>query len=150
VVESVRGSLRTTWLRFGVEVGPNRDKWSWGRLHELAFRPFGLLRWARPAEPALGPHPYGGDPFTVSAGGYDWTAPFAVRAASTHRMAVDAAELDTLLVSAAPGQAEQPGHPHRVDGVDAWLAGRPGLLAKSAVLLEEQAAARLEIVPEAE
>ncbi|HKJ24557.1 MAG TPA: penicillin acylase family protein, partial [Myxococcota bacterium] len=150
VVEAVRGALRTTWLRFGVEVGPNRDKWTWGRLHELTFRPFGLLRWPGPGELELGPHPYGGDPFTVSAGGYDWNAPFAVQSASTHRMAVDAAELDTLLVSAAPGQVEQPGHPRRADGVEAWLAGRPALLLKSPVLLDEQAAARLEIVPEAE
>jgi len=150
VIASVRAALRATWLRFGVEVGPNRNKWTWGRLHPLRFRPFGLLRWARAPEPALGPHPYGGDPFTVSAGGYDWAAPFAVRAASIHRMAVDAAELDTLLVSAAPGQAEQPGHPHRVDGMEGWLAGRPALLLKSPVLLGEQAAARLEIVPEAE
>jgi penicillin amidase len=150
VIEAVQEALRRTWLRFGIEVGPNRDKWTWGRLHELAFRPFGVLRWARPPEPALGPHPYGGGRHTVSAGGYDWRAPFAVRTASTHRLAVDAAELDTLLVSAAPGQVEQPGHPHRVDGVAPWLAGRPELLLKSPVLLEEQATARLEIVPEAD
>jgi acyl-homoserine lactone acylase PvdQ len=147
VIRTVRAALRTTWLRFGVEVGPNREKWTWGRLHPLEFRPFGLLRWARPAEPELGPHAYPGDRLTVAAGGYDWREPFAARAASTHRMAVDAAELDTLLVSLAPGQVEQPGHPNRADGVAPWLAGQPQLLVTSAVLVEARAVARLEIVP---
>ncbi|MBW2312897.1 MAG: penicillin acylase family protein [Deltaproteobacteria bacterium] len=148
VIATVRSALRTTWLHFGVEVGPNRDKWSWGRLHFLTFRPLGGLWPARSLEPALGPHPYPGGPLTISAGGYAWGEPFAVRSASTHRLAVDAAELDTLLVSMAPGQVEQVGHPHRSDEVEPWLAGRPQLLLRSPVLLEEQAVARLEIVPE--
>jgi len=148
--QTVREVLRSTWLRFGVEFGPNREKWSWGRLHSLRFRPFGVLRWDRPKEAALGPHPYGGDRLSVSPGGYDWNDPFAVRTASTQRLAVDTAELDKLLVSLAPGQVEQPGRPHRADGVSAWLAGRPGLLVRSPVLLEDEAVARLRIEPEAE
>jgi penicillin amidase len=148
LIDAVRRSLRSTWLRFGVEVGPNREKWTWGRLHALRFAPFGVLRWPDAGEdPALGPHPFPGDLWSAALGGYDWAEPFAVRAASIHRMAVDAAELDKLLVALAPGQAEQPGHPHRADGVAPWLAGEPQLLLTSPVLLEEQAAARLEIVP---
>ena len=150
VKETIRQCLRSTWLRFGIQVGPNRDKWTWGRLHSLSFRPFGILRWPRTAEVALGPHAYPGDPLTVAAGGYDWGEPFEARTASTHRLAVDAAELDLLLVSLAPGQAEQPGHPHRADGVEPWLAGRPQLLLTSPVLLEEQSVVRLRIVPEPE
>ena len=148
VREALQRTLRETWLHFGVTVGPNRDKWSWGRLHALEFRPFGLLRWAQLPERALGPHEYPGDPTSVAAGAYAFHEPFAVRTASTHRLVADAAELDTLLVSMAPGQVEEPAHPHRADQVEAWLAGRPALLVTSAVLLEEQAVARLELVPE--
>jgi acyl-homoserine lactone acylase PvdQ len=148
VREAVQRTLRETWLHFGVTVGPNRDKWAWGRLHALQFRPFGLLRWTQLPERALGPHEYPGDPTSIAAGGYAFREPFAVRTASTHRLAADAAELDTLLVSIAPGQVEQPAHPHRADQVEAWLAGRPAPLVTSALLVEEQAVARLELVPE--
>lgn len=150
VAAAVRRTLRSTWLRFGVEVGPNREKWSWGRLHELRFRPFGMLRFRGAAEPELGPLPYAGDRTTIAVGGYDWLDPFEVRSASTHRLAVDAAEPDKLLISMAPGQAEQPAHPHRVDGVAGWLEGRPEVLVASPVLLEERAVARLQLVPEPE
>jgi len=147
VRETLHRILRETWLHFGVTRGPNRDKWSWGRLHTLEFRPFGLLRWTRLPESELGPHAYPGDFWSVAAGGYDPLDPFAVRTASTHRLAADAAELDKLLVSLAPGQTEQLGHGHRVDGVGDWLEGRASLLLTSAVLIEQQADKRLRIVP---
>ena len=148
VGDAIRTTLRETWLRFGVRIGPNRDKWSWGRLHALEFRPFGGLRWPHrdPAE-VLGPFPFPGDRWTVSAGGFDPAEPFAVRTASTHRFAVDLAEPDKALVPLAPGQSEQPGSPHRSDGIARWLEGRPDLLLTSPVLLEEQAPRRLRLVP---
>ncbi len=40
----VRDSLRETWLRLSFELGANREKWRWGRLHRLSFRPFGDSR----------------------------------------------------------------------------------------------------------
>jgi len=45
----IRGSLRETWLRLSFELGANRDKWRWGRLHQLTFRPFGDSRRGIPA-----------------------------------------------------------------------------------------------------
>lgn len=147
LAEAVRRALRETWLHFGVRRGPNRDKWRWGELHALRFRPFGLLRWDASELPA--PLAYPGDASTVDAGGYDWNDPFAVRSAATWRMAIDAAELDTWLVNLAPGQGEQRAHPHRSDGVAPWAAGRPVVLLTSPVLLEERASHVLEIVPEA-
>ncbi len=146
VAEAVRAALRRTWLRFGVRLGPNRDKWRWGELHTLRFEPFGLLRWPGEGFAAI-PHP--GDSSTIDAGGYDWNDPFEVRSASTFRFAIDTAEPETWLAHLAPGQAEALGHPHRADGIEAWRAGRPQLLSLGAVRLNEQAAARLQLVPQA-
>ena len=42
--EIARESLRETWLRLSFELGANREKWRWGRLHRLSFRPFGDSR----------------------------------------------------------------------------------------------------------
>jgi len=143
--EAVRAALRQTWLRFGVRVGPNRDKWTWGRLHRLRFEPFGLP--GRGGAGALGPFPFPGDRLTVWAGGYDPSDPFDVQTASIHRLAVDAAELGTALVALAPGQAEQPGARHHADGLAPWIEGRPALLLTSAVLVEEETVSRLVLEP---
>ena len=143
VDEAVRRSLRATWLRFSVELGSNRDKWTWGRLHPLRFRPL-----VRPdAGAPLGPFPYGGDGGSVHAGGYRPLAGFDVRTVASFRLLIDAAALDEALTSLAPGQSEHAGHAHRADGVGRWLGGRPSLLATSALVVEEGAVSRLRVVP---
>jgi len=143
---AVRRSLRAAWLRFSVELGSNRDKWTWGRLHPLRFRP---LVHADPGRP-LGPFRYGGDDGSVLAGGYRPLESFDVRSVASFRLLIDAAALDEALTSLAPGQSEHAGHAHRADGVGRWLSGRPGLLATSALVVEESAVARLRLVPASE
>jgi penicillin amidase len=143
VAAAVHRSLRATWLRFSVELGSNRDKWTWGRLHPLRFRP---LVTPDPGEP-LGPFPYGGDHGSVLAGDYRPLESFAVSTVASFRLLIDAAALDEALTSLAPGQSEHAGHPHRADGVGRWLSGRPSLLATSALVVEETAVARLLLVP---
>jgi penicillin amidase len=144
---AVLKSFRTTWLRLSVREGPNPDKWQWGRLHALRFRP--LLPRARPQflRSGLGPFPYYGDGVTIAAGEFDPSDPFETRVASTYRFAVDAAELDEALTSLAPGQSGHPGHRHETDGVERWIAGRPTLLLTSALLVDEGAASVLLLEP---
>lgn len=144
VADAVRRSLRSAWLSLSAALGTNREKWTWGRLHPLRFRP---LLVPADAGPGLGPFPYAGDAGSVQVAEHLPLASFDVTAVASHRLAVDAAALDEALVAFAPGQAEHPGHPHRADVLERWLAGQPALLATSRLVVEELSAERLELVP---
>ncbi|MGH0032123.1 MAG: penicillin acylase family protein [Myxococcota bacterium] len=145
VAAVVRDSLRKAWLRL-YDLGPNRQRWTWGRLHPIRFRGFDGLS-ARVGGWELEPHPYPGGPHTVLAAAYDPLDPFAVRIASTARLAFDAGSLGESLVSLAPGQSEHPGHRHFQDQLEPWLEGRSGLLATGALLVEETRVSRLVLEP---
>jgi penicillin amidase len=147
VREAVRESLRESWLRLSFDLGANRRRWTWGRLHPLRFRPFGGLARVLEEDAGIGRIPYGGNGNTVSAGGYDPSRPFDARVASTVRLGFDAGALDQGLVSIAPGQSEHPGHAHFRDGVADWLEGRGGLLSSGRLLVEESSVARLVLDP---
>lgn len=147
VAEAVRRSLRATWLHLSVRVGQNREKWAWGRLHSLLFRPLVPLAPGPRGARGLGPFPYPGDGLSVLAAGYDAARPFEARIASIYRLAVDTGERGHALSSLAPGQSEHPGHPHYSSGLERWLAGRPSLLLTSPLLVEESTAARLVLEP---
>lgn len=148
LADLVRRALRETWLWLNVRAGPNRERWAWGRLHALRFRPQGLFpASAAEQDAALGPFPLGGDDLTVSEGGYDAFDPFEVRVASTHRFAIDTAQLDQAVTALVPGQSEHPGSVHLADAVPDWLAGRPRLLLTSPLLVEETTRERLWLRP---
>jgi acyl-homoserine lactone acylase PvdQ len=145
VAEAVRRSLRDTWIRLSVDLGANREKWRWGRLHPLRFRP--LWPGAEQGGGRLGPFAYDGDGSSVLAAEYRPLESFETRIVSAYRLAVDTAELDQALTTLAPGQSEHPGHPHQSDRVESWLRGRAGLLATSPLVVEENAAAVLVLEP---
>jgi penicillin amidase len=144
---AVRKSLREAWLRLSFRLGSNRQKWRWGRVHSLSFRPFSALRLAADGLGEIGPFAVGGSGGTVNAAGYDPSAPFRVRVASTCRLAVDAGALHHTLVSLAPGQSEHPRHPHFSDGLRDWLEGNSSLLVTSRLLVEQGSVARLVLEP---
>jgi penicillin amidase len=146
VAQAVRHSLRESWIRLSVDLGANREKWRWGRLHPLHFRPLWPGAAERESE-GLGPFAYDGDGSSVLAAEYRPLESFETRVISTYRLAVDTAELDQALTAAAPGQSEHSGHPHQADRVDDWLRGRSALLATSPLAVEENAAALLVLEP---
>ena len=139
----VRETLREAWLALSFRLGPNVQRWTWGRLHELRFRGFDALRMGF----ELGPFPYGGGLHTVGAASFDPLDPFEVRVASTLRLAFDADSLDQGLAALAPGQSEHPEHPHFDDQLEGWLEGRATLLATAPLLVEETSVARLVLEP---
>lgn len=144
---AVRDALRRTSLLLRVQLGPNPEKWIWGRLHELRFRPFGwpvpTRAWSR-AAPAW---PYPGDALTVAVGEYDPADPFAARVVSGYRLVVDLADPELALSALPPGVSEHPGDPLREAGLERWLAGRPALLTTHRFVVDEAARARLLLVP---
>jgi penicillin amidase len=144
---AVRNALRRTSLLLRVQLGPNPEKWIWGRLHGLRFRPFG---WpdAPPTWPRAQPEwPYPGDGLTVAVGEYDPADPFAVRVVSGYRIVVDLADPELALSASPPGITEHPGDPLREAGLERWLAGRPALLTTHRFVVDEGARARLRLVP---
>ncbi len=148
LVDLVRQALRETWLWLNVRAGPNRERWAWGRLHELRFRPLGLFPASAVGQDGtLGPFAAGGDDLTVAEGGYDLFDPFEVRVASTYRFAIDAAQLDQAVTALVPGQSEHPGSAHLSDAVSDWRGGRPRLLLTSRLLVEETMRERLWLRP---
>ncbi len=141
-----RESLRETWLRLSFELGANRGKWRWGRLHRLSFRPFGDSRRAS-GFADLTDLAYGGSGDTVNTAELVRPDDFGVRVASIFRMVVDAGSLDQALTALAPGQSEHPDHPHFSDGLEDWLAGHSSLLVTDRVLVRESASSQLVLEP---
>jgi penicillin amidase len=147
VALAVRESLRETWFQLSYQLGANRRRWHWGRLHSLHFAPFQPDGPLGNAGSSLGPFEFGGSGATVNTAEYDRTRPFDVRVASTFRLTVDAGALDQALTSHAPGQSEHPGHAHFADGVPGWLAGRAQLMPTAPLVIEESSRALLVLEP---
>jgi penicillin amidase len=145
--EAVRAALRETWFQLSYHMGPNRRKWSWGRLHALDFREFVPASPGLIGKRALGPHAYGGNGSTIAAAEYHADEGYGVRVASTFRFAIDTAALDEALIGLAPGTSEHPGHPDYDRGLARWLEGRPELLATSRLFVEEVSPARIVLRP---
>jgi penicillin amidase len=146
VRKAVRSSLRDTWIRMSVQLGVNREKWTWGRLHTLRFTPLWREGWAG-HDDGFGPFPYDGDGTSVRVAEYQTLESFDTRVVSGYRFIVDTADLDQALTSLAPGQSEHPGHPHSTDGLVRWRQDRPMLLSTNQLVLEGSSTARLELEP---
>jgi acyl-homoserine lactone acylase PvdQ len=144
--KAVRSSLRETWIRMSVELGVNREKWTWGRLHTVRFAPLWREGWAG-QDDGFGPFPYAGDGASVRIADYQPLESFDTRVVSGYRLIVDAADLDQALTLLAPGQSEHPGHPHSIDGMVHWRRDRPMLLSTNQLVLEGSRNARLELEP---
>jgi len=146
--EAARQALRRAGLELRLRLGPDPNRWNWGRLHALRFRPFGWSPsvWGNGAE--LGPFAYGGDGGTVAAAEYAMDQPFDARVVSSFRIAMDAAQPHLALAAIAPGVAELPGDPLRTTGLERWLEGRPQVLASDAILIDELSTQKLVLEPE--
>jgi penicillin amidase len=142
----IRDSLRETWLRLSFELGANREKWGWGRLHRLSFRPFGDAQAGSDFD-ALSNIPYGGSGDTINTAEFREPKDFSVRVASLFRMVVDAGSFDHALAALAPGESEHPGHPHFSDGLEDWLVGHSVLLVTDRLLVRESGDRQLVLEP---
>lgn len=144
--QAVRHSLRDTWITLSVELGANREKWSWGRLHPLRFELLrGLPEAWRPG--GLGPFPYSGDGDSVQLAAYRPLSGFAAQVVAPYRMVLEAGNLDQALSVLAPGQSGHPGDAHATDQLPAWLEGRLSLLSTRDRVIEDGEVARLRLEP---
>ena len=146
VSAAVRESLRRTWMSLSYRLGHNRERWTWGRLHEIAFHPFDAIAPYEPSSASIRAFALPGQARSIARAVPDRKT-FATRRASTFRMAVDLASPDRMLTTLAPGQSEHPGHDHFADGVGPWRESRPSLVVTSRFLLEEASVEHLVLEP---
>jgi acyl-homoserine lactone acylase PvdQ len=153
---AIRSGLRKAWVSLSYRLGPSRDRWRWGRLHELAFQPFAEFGTTRSRAFELGRvgpstalvrFEVGGDETTLSSTDFLRMRSYATTSSASYRFAVDLAAPDRMLSSLAPGQSEHILHPHADDGTKRWLEGRPALLLTSRLLVEEESGGRLLLEP---
>lgn len=144
---AVRDGLRRTGLALRVQLGSNAERWQWGRLHPLHFAPFGWPARAWPGVAQEPSWPYGGDGVTIAVGEYDPASPYAVRVVSAYRLLVDLASPAIALSALVPGSSEHPSDPLRMEGVERWLDGRPGVFATNRFLVEDGARGHLVLQP---
>jgi penicillin amidase len=129
----VERALDEAWSWFGVELSSNPAKWTWGRVHQLRplhdFERLGgpWLRWVGRAR-RLAPVPVPGSSDSLWTMYAEGRPPFAPRVGPGFRFAIDMASPDHPVFGLAGGQSGHPGSPHYTDGLDAWVAGRPGPL----------------------
>ena len=145
VSRAARLSLRQAWVSLNHRLGPTRERWSWGRLHQLRFASFGPA--GSPIPGLDGAFGVGGSGQTLAYARHRPGLSFAVERAGLYRVAVDLAASDRLLSLVAPGQTEHPGHVHYSDRVGRWAEARLSLFATNRLVVEEESEARLVLEP---
>ena len=106
------------------ELGPDRQAWAWGKLHQLTFGH--VIGSQKPLDAVfnLGPFPIGGD------GGTIWASFTNLHNLSHNevvgppfRFIADLGDLDHCWGVLAPGQSAHLASPHLADGVQPWFEG---------------------------
>lgn len=124
-------------------LGPDRDAWAWGRLHQVKMQhPLHSLLQRLPEEQrVIGPLPRGGSSDTV--GNTRYTPDFMQSGGATFRVVIDVGDWDQSVAMNAPGQSGDPRSEHYSDLFEAWATDGsfPLLYSRECVL----AAARLHI-----
>jgi penicillin amidase len=124
MIGTVTRALVNTMAFCASEMGPDRRRWSWGRLHYYSFRHPGasgrLKRWLLnpPRVPAHG------DCSTINV---SWSNPgsgsYRVTTIPSMRMVATLGDPDGLFIIGPLGQSGQPGHRHYEDLTDRWREG---------------------------
>jgi penicillin G amidase len=117
-------------------LGPDHDRWAWGKLHHAQFvhalAP--LVDDATRAQLTVGRLAMGGSAFSPRAATYR-LSDFAVTNGASFRMVVDVGNWDQSVVINAPGQSGDPFSPHYRDLAPLWVSGDfvPLLYSREAV-----------------
>jgi penicillin amidase len=129
-------------------LGPDRDRWAWGRLHvsRLAHPLSPLLDEETGARLAVGPAPRGGSGDTVGNTAY-LADTFVQTGGATFRIVVDVGDWDGSLVMNSPGQSGDPDSPHYADLFAPWSRGEAFPLYYSRDRVEATTEQRIRLRP---
>lgn len=96
------------------QLGADRSKWQWGRLHRTS--------WTDAAgQTVRGPVATGGDHTTLNAAAYRWGDSFDTASIPALRIVVDFAQTEPMIGLNSSGQSGNPASANYADGIDAWL-----------------------------
>ncbi|MGH7931244.1 MAG: penicillin acylase family protein, partial [Candidatus Binatia bacterium] len=101
-------------------LGPDPDRWLWGRLHALSLHhPFSRVSFLRPLFSA-GPFPSGGDNFTINLGLYRHSNPYEPIVGPSLRMIVETGQRLRSKFNLPSGQSGHPFSLHYRDQTTRW------------------------------
>jgi penicillin amidase len=137
VRESVlKSSLKQALDELSQRLGPDMERWSWGRLHHVDWSPAAavLADPALKAQMRIGPAPARGSASSVGAQAYR-PSDFAVTHGASFRMVLDVGNWDASRAVNTPGQSGDPASAHYRDLFPLWSAGQyvPLLFTRPAV-----------------
>ncbi len=104
-------------------LGPDPEKWQWGKVHTLELVNPLLRNGAGKALLGSGPMPMGGSGETLYRGWYDYDKPFDVTHCAALRMVADFSDNDKILAVLPGGVAGRTFHPHQKDQIEAFMSG---------------------------
>jgi penicillin amidase len=105
------------------KLGPDRSRWTWGRLHVMEFvHPIGRISALAWIFNATAP-PTGGDIFTVNNGGFDRKT-YRQTVVASYRQILDLSDWDRSVSIHTTGQSGLPFHRHYRDFVPMWATGQ--------------------------
>ncbi len=143
VESALRDAVRTLERR----LGPNRDTWRWGRLHQPVFtHPMGRIKalaWAFNATPPE----TGGDAFAVNQGAFSPEEPFRHIMVASYRQILNPTDWDRSRVIHTTGQSGLPFHPHYRDFTPLWARGEYVPLRFSRAAIDQETDGKLVLTP---
>ncbi|HWQ56836.1 MAG TPA: penicillin acylase family protein [Bryobacteraceae bacterium] len=139
--EALAGSLASAQAELRRTLGPDRNTWTWGRLHRLYFRhPLDRPEFHR------GPLERPGDAHTVNAAS---GSGFLQSAGASYRQIIDLADWDRSVMTNVPGESGDPSARHYADLLEAWADGRYHRMVFSRPAVEAAARERISLMPSA-
>jgi Protein related to penicillin acylase len=132
-------TLAATLRELAKQQGPDRDRWQWGRLHQIDFpHPLNTARFHR------GPIPRPGDAFTVNATS---GAAFQQSSGASYREILDVGDWDRSVATNVPGESGDPASPHYSDLLEDWAAGKYHPLPYTRKAVEAATVERITLTP---
>jgi penicillin amidase len=146
--EILRSTLAAAVAEVEGLLGPDRERWAWGRLHvsRLAHPLSPLLDEETRARLAVGPAPRGGSGDTVGNTAY-LADTFVQTGGATFRIVVDVGNWDGSLVMNSPGQSGDSDSPHYADLFEPWSRGEAFPLHYSRERVEANTERRIRLRP---
>ena len=119
----VERSLHDAHAELTETLGPDPNRWNWGRLHTLSLsHPLGHLKALSPLF-SVGPFPSPGDGLTVNSGFYRYSNPYQQIVGASLRMILSLGDGEESFVVLPSGQSGHPFSPHYKDQVELWRQG---------------------------
>ena len=105
--------------------GADPATWRWGALHTVTFAHPLSVGLPAPLRALfdLGPYERAGDGYSLNAGAYSLSAPYALRSHASERMLVDLGDLDRSRSVIPTGESGQPRSRYWGDQTPLWLRG---------------------------